>query len=302
MPNIQIAYHASTWGSDGLLKCLEDLHDLSFRYVEIPGEVARHYYDKLYAFRNLLAMHGLELVAMRVRGRLANSEKRDQEIAYNKMVCEFLKGNHGKVFVISGGKRPPDGPSDDDLRRLADFCHEIGAFCKHLGIKACIYTALDSLVQTRDDIDRIMEITEPELLHLCPDTGHLTKAGADPLHIINAHIGRIAHIYFKDVDMQGITDPKDRNTEFSFAELGRGPVDFPAIMETLRGANYGGTITIELEKTRRTPRESVEISKQYVEGVLGIAVHPHPVPVISEAAPPPQNDKTLEIDGSGGAK
>ena len=201
MADIKIAYHTSAWGRDGFPKCLEDLDALGFRYIEMPGDVAAHYYDKLYEFKTLLAGHGLKLAAMRGGGELINPETRDKELAYNKMICEFLRSNGGQTLVISGGARPPASPVDDDFKRLADFCNEIGRFCEYLRIKACIHTATGGVVQTRADVDRIMELTDPALVCLCPDTGHLAKAGADPVEITRAYADRVGHIYFTDADM-----------------------------------------------------------------------------------------------------
>ena len=298
MADIKIAYHTSAWGRDGFPKCLEDLDALGFRYIEMPGDVAARYYDKLYEFKTLLAGHGLKLAAMRGGGELINPETRDKELAYNKMICEFLRSNGGWTLVISGGARPPAGPVDDDFKRLADFCNEIGRFCEYLRIKACIHTATGGVVQTRADVDRIMELTDPALVCLCPDTGHLAKAGADPVEVIRAYADRVGHIYFTDADMLTATPPCGDSSVPPPSEAVREGVQAePApggerateggIIEILRNANYSGCVTLEPAQTHLTPRESAAMGKQYVESVLAIPVAPHPVPSADEAPPPP---------------
>ena len=57
-----------------------------------------------------------------------------------------------------------------------------------------------------------------------------------------------------------------------FFELGKGGVDFPAIVNILRQNSYQGWITVELDSTLRTPKESARISKNYLEKTLGLRV------------------------------
>jgi sugar phosphate isomerase/epimerase len=288
MAFIRIAYDSSAWGSDGFTKCLDDLGELGFWGVEAPGELARQYYDKIYAFRQLLAMKGVRLYAMSGEANLGGSpEEIEKEIAFCKMACEFLCGNRGGVFVLNAGPRRPEGPSPDDLKRLAEFASPIGEFCKALGVKVCILPHAGRVVENRAEIEKVLEMADRSLVYFCPDTGLLAKLGENPADVIRAHAARIGHIHFKDYRPRAAEAGGE--AEGGYAELGRGCVDFPAIMEILHAANYEGCVTIELEKGDTSPKESAAISKAYVENVLGIPAHPRPVPVIVETpARPPQ--------------
>jgi inosose dehydratase len=283
MADIRIAYDCSTWGRDGFPKCLDEISELGFWGVEAPGEIVKQYYDKLYAFRQIMALKGLRLAAMSGDADLSGAEDAiEKETAYAKMVCEFLAGNRGEVFVLNAGPRRAEGPAPDDYKRLAEFCNQVGEFSRALGIKTCVLPRLGRIVENRADIERLLELADPALVCLCPDTGLLAKQGEHPAEVIRAHVGRVGHVHFKDVEMRGGAQPSQGSAEFYFAELGKGCVDFPAVLEVLRGAAYKGCITIELDKTRLTPKESAAISKAYIENVLGIPVHPKPVHVITE--------------------
>ncbi|HVC32842.1 MAG TPA: xylose isomerase, partial [Chloroflexota bacterium] len=49
-----------------------------------------------------------------------------------------------------------------------------------------------------------------------------------------------------------------------FCELGLGIVDLKGAIGVLKETGYDGWLTIELDYTRRTPFESVEMSKDYL--------------------------------------
>jgi len=296
MADIRIAYDCSTWGRDGLAQCTDDLCDLGFWGIEASGELVKQYYDKLNVFRQMLALRGLRLAAMSSHaGPAGTAEELEKEAAFSKMICEFLCGNRAGVLVLNAGPRRAEGPSsDDDFKRMAELCNQIGEYSKRLRIKTCVLPRPGSVIETRAETEKILELTDPSLVYLCPDTGHLAKLGENVAEAVRAHINRIGHIHFKDFAAQSASDPAGQNTESYFTELGKGCVDFPAIVETLHGANYNGIITIELDKTRLTPKESAQTSKTYVETVLGISVHPRPIPIIVEPPPRPSQPEAVK--------
>ena len=54
-------------------------------------------------------------------------------------------------------------------------------------------------VQTKDEINRLMEMTDENLVFLLYDTGHLFFSGENPLEILESHLSRIKHVHLKDV-------------------------------------------------------------------------------------------------------
>jgi inosose dehydratase len=57
-------------------------------------------------------------------------------------------------------------------------------------------------------------------------------------------------------------------TEYQFAEIGQGTLDFPALFEVLRTANYDGWISVELDVAYRPRPESAKLSRDYIREVL----------------------------------
>src|SRR5919108_862455 len=57
-----------------------------------------------------------------------------------------------------------------------------------------------------------------------------------------------------------------------FVELGEGIIDIPALFRVLEEAGYDGWVTLELDRSTRTPRISTEMNKRYMEEKLGLKV------------------------------
>ncbi len=277
----RIAYSGAAWGRDNLEQFLDEISETGYCGIEASGKVAAYHYDKIYGFKDILHDRGLQLVSLHGHLALDDPLKQDDEVSYNKMIAEFIKFCGGDILVFGGGLKSPEGKSDDDLRRLTEACNEIGDYCRMLGVKACYHPHIGTPVENAEDIDRFLEATEPSLIYLCPDTAHLVRAGADPVDVFRRHADRIAYVHFKDVRVGD-----NGEGQFVFPELGRGNVDFPAVLDVLRKIGYQGWITVDIDKGPVPPKESAEICKRYIEDVLGLSLSRAGFPLEVEKAPP----------------
>lgn len=65
---------------------------------------------------------------------------------------------------------------------------------------------------------------------------------------------------------------KDLRQPQQFVELGRGSVDLRGVFAALREVKFGGWVVVELDSVPDkggTPKESAEISKRYLQQVIG---------------------------------
>lgn len=78
------------------------------------------------------------------------------------------------------------------------------ALARHLkdtwDVELVFHSHADSHVGTQDEILRFLEDTDPEVVNLCLDTGHVAYCGADNLAIVAAHPDRIRYVHLKQVD------------------------------------------------------------------------------------------------------
>jgi len=187
-------------------------------------------------------------------------------------------------YVTAGGKSrrqlaghvgPADAMTDAEYQRFADTLNQVGAITLEAGVRSCFHNHVGSVIETREEIDRLLALLDPALVFLGPDTGHLAWAGADPLALTRDYAARIKTIHVKDIDeavrARGQAQEWDYGTFTAngiFAELGEGSVDFPAIFATLREVGFAGWAIAETDVTQKpTALESATISRAYLRSI-----------------------------------
>ncbi|WP_457255176.1 TIM barrel protein [Pedococcus sp. P5_B7] len=80
------------------------------------------------------------------------------------------------------------------INRLARTIHE------EFGLKFQFHPHADSHVDTHPNVERFLAETDPELVTLCLDTGHIAYCGGDSLKIIQDFPERIGYVHLKQID------------------------------------------------------------------------------------------------------
>jgi sugar phosphate isomerase/epimerase len=145
--------------------------------------------------------------------------------------------------------------------RAAEVFNQVGRRCQEHGIRFCYHNHSWEF-QTYDGVralDRLYELTDPRYVYLCVDVYWVAHGGSDPAAFLQQHLDRIGTVHFKDMGEDG-----------SFAEIGQGTLDFPAMMEVLSAKPDLDWIIVEQDRTRRTPEESIALSRQYMRDELGL--------------------------------
>ena len=185
-------------------------------------------------------------------------------------------GGRGKTRrQVAGHVSPADGLSDDEYVQFADTLNRFAELTLQDGVRSCFHNHVGTVIETGDEIARLLELCDPNLVFLGPDTGHLAWAGMDPVAFCREHTPRIKTIHVKDIDAsvrdRGRAAGWDYGT-FSdngiFVELGEGCVDLPAIFAILREAGFDGWAIAETDVTQKpTALESVTISRAYLRSI-----------------------------------
>ncbi len=95
---------------------------------------------------------------------------------------------------------------------------------------------------------------------ICIDIGHTTRDGQDPSEDIKKYKSRIYDVHIKDVDKAA----KEGKT----VEMGRGIIDIPKVIATLRKIKYSGSCSLEFEKDMNDPLAGIAESIGYFKGVM----------------------------------
>ncbi len=145
------------------------------------------------------------------------------------------------------------------------------------GLRTVFHHHCGGYVETPEEVDTLMQRTDPNLVGLCLDTGHYRFGGGDPLDIFERHTERIWHVHFKDCDLEIVEQTHFEDWGYFgaidngvFCELGKGDVDFPAIITELRKLNFDGWIVVEQDvlPDMGTPYESAKRNYQFLSSIL----------------------------------
>ena len=133
--------------------------------------------------------------------------------------------------------------------RLLDGLDRLAARAAERGITAALHPHVGTLVETRADVERVLE---GSAVPLCLDTGHLLIGGTDPADLARQVPQRVAHVHLKDVDARRAARVRAGEVPYSAAvadgmyrPLGAGDVDVAGIVTSLEGAGYGGWYVLE---------------------------------------------------------
>ncbi|HET9974677.1 MAG TPA: TIM barrel protein [Streptosporangiaceae bacterium] len=117
------------------------------------------------------------------------------------------------------------------------------------GVRAVLHPHVGTMVEHGDEVRRVLE---GSAVSLCLDTGHLLIGGTDPAELTRQAPERVAHTHFKDVNDQVAAQVRSGRLTYTegvrrgmYRPLGRGDVDFAAIVSHLRGRGYDGWYVLE---------------------------------------------------------
>jgi inosose dehydratase len=215
-----------------------------------------------------VSKRNLHVVTMSWNGPLEDSAQRQQVMDSARTAMKFLAdfgANHLVVFPPNRNKPGAGAPAA--FKELCERCNQIGELAGEMGFTAGLHNHMGEMVQTQEEVDRFMSITDPKLFGLSPDTAHLNLAGCDVVGTLERYKHRIKFLDYKDskwttptadwVQPNGKVLPKDSQQARFFSSiynLGDGEIDFPACHKVLKSVNYRGWICVDLDTARNGPR------------------------------------------------
>ncbi len=239
-----------------------------------------------------LSARGLQLVASFVPIPLAHAERHEAGYQEAMKVAGLLAQSGARLIVlsdemsesrmaVSGRVVDDDGMSGAQWDGAAQILNRISGACRELGLSAVFHHHAGSFVETPQEIARLCELTDPDLLGLCLDTGHYFFGGGDPVDAVRLYDERIRHLHLKDIQLPVLEAARRDEVGFLeavrrgvFCPLGEGAVDLKKVIGDMTAGGYSDWAIVEQDMDTRNPMakplESAIRSRQYLRNVIGI--------------------------------
>ncbi len=195
-----------------------------------------------------------------------------------KVIGASEQGNsiQGKDLSIFGAKPVY---TDEQWELIAKGFNEMGRLAKEKGMYFTVHHHMGTGVQTEEEIDKLMELTDPDLVYLLFDTGHLSFSGEDVIGVLKKYVHRTKHVHLKSIRQSVIDEAKVKGYSFldcvragSFTVPGDGDFDFTPVFDILDEAGYEGWVVVEAEQDPAiaNPYEYAVLARNYIREKTGI--------------------------------
>lgn len=195
-----------------------------------------------------------------------------------KVIGASEQGNsiQGKNVSIFGNKPVY---TDEQWELIAKGFNEMGHLAREKDMYFTVHHHMGTGVQTADEIDRLMEMTDENLVFLLFDTGHLAFAGEDAIAVLKKYIHRTKHVHLKSIRKDVIAEGKAKGYSFldcvragAFTVPGDGDFDFRPVFDILSDADYEGWVVVEAEQdpAKANPFEYALLARKYIRETSGL--------------------------------
>ena len=199
--------------------------------------------------------------------------------------CKFLKavgadtiGASEQSYSIQGQMHTPVFECkyvmvQKEWERFAKGMNRLGEIADSMGMKLVYHHHMGTVVQTAAEIDKMMDMTDPDKFSLLFDSGHLAYCGEDYVEVLKKHVKRVKHVHLKDIRPDVVKKVEDEKLSFlqgvragAFTVPGDGCIDFAPIFDILDAAGYKGWMIVEAEQdpAKANPLEYALKAREYI--------------------------------------
>jgi len=173
-------------------------------------------------------------------------------------IVDYVRSFGAELLMVSGvGDRSEGAPA---YAKGAAVLNERGRQAAAKGVKLCYHNhswEFKDAFAEGCGMDILLRELDPEAVKLCVDVYWVYDGGRDPAEFIDTWQDRVATVHLKD------------RKDDTFAEVGQGVIDFPAIFRAIEPLNLRWVVT-EQDRTDRDPAVSIKMSRDYLRDVIGV--------------------------------
>lgn len=182
---------------------------------------------------------------------------------------------------MAGRVTPEIDLTPHEWKTFASGANQIArAVFEETGLRTVFHHHCAGYVETPEEIARLLELTDPNRLGLVFDTGHYYhgtgQESCDLVAALNRFKDRIWYIHLKDIEPAIARRSRVEQWDYFsgmrhgvYCELGKGCVDFPALLRWLSTQNYDGYVLVEQDVLpgMGTPKQSAQRNRDYLRSI-----------------------------------
>jgi len=284
--NIRWALDLGTWGHlapvpfTEVLDVIKDTGFTGIRLNTFPGALAK--YDlSVPVLERELSKRDIRLVTVSFGGQADDPSKHAAIEKAARQAMQFLQGFGATDLVVFSPAKTQKILVAERLRIACEFYNHLGDVAAEYGFKAGLHNHLDEIVETQDEVELFLKLTDPKRFHFAPDTAHAYLAGCNVTELFERHAHRISFMDYKDArNTPARQDIKLGNgsvlpagsasaTFFnSISDLGEGAIEFRPLHSEWKRVGFKGWICPDLDYVRVSPRDSFARCMKYIREKL----------------------------------
>jgi inosose dehydratase len=244
------------------------------------------------AKRNSVVMLGA-FVPVELKNPLAHAEGTERAVKTARLIAAvattqapFLvladdNGTDPRRTKLAGRVPASAGLNKDEWKVFAGGADRIArAVFDETGLRTVFHHHCAGYVETPDEIETLLSMTNPERLGLVFDAGHYVHGtGVEEIDLVAAldrFKERIWYIHLKDLEPNVARRTREEQWDYFtsmrnglYPELGKGCVDFPALLRWLAARDYKGYMLVEQDilPGMGTPKESAARNREYIRSI-----------------------------------
>lgn len=220
--------------------------------------------------------------SLKIAGLLADVAERG---GYEKQPFIALADDNGTDAVRTANAGRTSQEMSLTNKQWKVFAHGVekiaGAIKSETGLRTVFHHHCAGFIERPDEVSRLLDMTDPDLLGLVLDTGHYTYGSGknDPdvvLEGLELFAERTWYVHFKDCHPDIADRARSEGWDYFeairqgvFCELGQGCVDFPAVLNRLKQQNYDGWVVVEQDVLpgMGSPKQSARRNREYLRSI-----------------------------------
>lgn len=293
--DVKLAIAPIAWTNDDLPELgKENTFEQCVSEMALAGfagsEVGNKYPKDTEVLKKALALRNLS-IASAWFSAFTTTKPLNETVEAFKKHRDFLYEMGAKVIVVSEQGHSIQGKEEvpifeqkpvftgEEWEKLARGLEELGRLAAQKDMKIVYHHHMGTGVQTTAEINRLMELTDPNLVYLLFDTGHLTFSGENPEEILRKHVQRIKHVHLKDIRKDILEKVKAEKLSFLQAVKagvmtvpGDGMINFEPLFKILEENSYEGWFVVEAEQdpALANPLEYALKARKYISEKTGL--------------------------------